>query len=117
MRSQQIGFGEDLAKRPRAAACLKRMRSEEQAVKLMSARALNARQEARELTNPADATQVLAIEVSASHWQIVVQCTRRLALSVSGAGFGLFFVLLETGYPTLQAVNYIAWPSNNPSST
>jgi hypothetical protein len=25
MRSQQIGFGEDLAKRPRAAACLKRM--------------------------------------------------------------------------------------------
>jgi hypothetical protein len=65
MRSQQIGFGENLAKRPRAVACLKRMRSEEQAVKLIRARALNARPEARETTNSADVAQALAAEAGA----------------------------------------------------
>ena len=58
MRSQLIGFGEDLAKRPRAAACLKRMRSEEQAVKVMRFEDLNTWQQAREWTAAADATQV-----------------------------------------------------------
>jgi hypothetical protein len=51
----EIGFGEDLAKRPRAAACFKLIRSEEQAVKLMRAEELNAWQEARELTTAAAA--------------------------------------------------------------
>jgi hypothetical protein len=65
MRSQQIGFGENLAKRPRAVACLKRMRSEEQAVKVMRFEDLNAWPEAPELTNAADTTRALTTEVSA----------------------------------------------------
>jgi hypothetical protein len=56
MRSQQIGSGEDLAKRPRAAACLKPMKGEEHGPEIMRFEDLNAWQKARELTTAA-ATQ------------------------------------------------------------
>jgi hypothetical protein len=65
MRSQQIGFGENLAKRPRAAACLKPMRSKEQGVRIMRSEDLNAWQKAQELTNAPCATQALAAKVHA----------------------------------------------------
>jgi hypothetical protein len=113
----EIGFGENLAKRPRAAACLKPMKSEEQAVKLMRVGKLNARQEARELTNSPDATQILAAEVSAFQWQSVVQCTRRLVLPVAGAAFGSFLVLAGTGLPGVAGgqIHCVA-SANYPSS-
>lgn len=86
-------------------------------MKLMRAGALNPRQETWELANAADATQVLAAEVSTIQYQTMVQCTRRLGLPIAGGCLRLFLRPVGNRPPGVTGGQLHCVASNNPAST